>query len=84
MFSATVQVVEEFFAWVIDRSDPAWSDPHGNQLLIFSHARVWTLLRTVRVFASFSPPIVKLRPCFVRFEPSNVYGAGPSDTAKNY
>jgi hypothetical protein len=40
-------------------------------------------LGTVKVFASFSPPIVKLRPCFVHFEPSDVYGALPSATDKN-
>jgi hydroxylamine reductase (hybrid-cluster protein) len=40
-------------------------------------------LGTVKIFTSFSPPIVKLRPCFERFEPSDVYGAVPSATAKN-
>jgi hypothetical protein len=38
-------------------------------------------LATVRVLAPFSPTIVQFRPYFVRFESSDIYGAGPFATS---
>jgi hypothetical protein len=68
---------------VIDPTQPC-APPHGNHLLIFSHASLKTV-GTVFVFSPFSPRflplLVKFRPCFARFEPSDVYGAVPSATA---
>jgi hypothetical protein len=45
---------------------------------------VWKPLRTIRVFVYFSPPLVKFRPYFVQFEPSDVYGAGLFATARHW
>ena len=41
---------------------------------------VWKLLGTVRVLASFSPPIVEFCPSFVGFLFSDFYGAAPFAT----
>jgi hypothetical protein len=53
------------------------------QRVKFSQASLETF-GIVMVFASFSPTIVKFRPYFVRFEPSDVYGAGPFATARHW
>jgi hypothetical protein len=41
-------------------------------------------LGTVRVLASFSPPIAELRPSVVRFQPSDFYGAATFATARHW
>jgi hypothetical protein len=55
--------------------------PHLGTTCYFFCLAFSTKVCTVIIFPSLSPPIVKFRPYFVHFEPSNFYGAFPASAA---
>ena len=58
--------------------------PHLGTTCYFFCSAVSTTVCTVKILDPFSPPIVELRPYFVRFVSSNFYGAGPFATSTSY